>query len=323
MFPIEVVVVGSYVLDHCWNTQTFPKVGETRIGTFSAGPGGKGFNQAVASQRQGARTAFLGAIGKDLLGDTARQFAESEGLHAVFDVRPDVPTAAASIVVDAKGQNLICVALGANETLSPEFVRSQEKLISQAKVLICQLENNLEATRTALQLARQHKVLSILNPAPINEKLDLELLRLADVITPNESEFAFLVKHLLNRDLHQHFFNLADGLVHLMCRELGVPTVIITLGEAGCFISHDTVQRRGDGDLCYRIPAESVRVRDTTGAGDAFNGGLAAGLVQNAFAKPFREALRYANQVAGLSTEAAGAAPAMPTHDQVRARFPS
>lgn len=322
MIPIEVVVAGSYVLDHCWNTQTFPRVGETRIGTFSAGPGGKGFNQAVACQRQGVRTAFLGAIGQDLQGDTARRFAEGEGMHAVFEVRPEVPTAAASIVVDALGQNLICVALGANERLSPGFIQQQEKLISQAKVLICQLENNLEATRCALQLARQHKILSILNTAPINEQLDLDLLQLADVITPNESEFAFLVRHLLKRDLPADFFSLADGLMHLMCRELGVQTVIITLGDKGCFVSHDTVRRRGDRDLCYRLPAESVRVRDTTGAGDAFNGGLAAGMVQNGFAKPFKEAVRVANQVAALSTESAGAAPSMPTAAQLKARFP-
>ncbi len=321
--PIEVVVVGSYVQDHCWNTRTFPRVGESRIGTFSTGPGGKGFNQAVACQRQGVRTAFLGAIGKDLLGDTARRFADDESLTAFWDVHADVATAASSIVVDGRGDNLICVALGANERLSAAFVRQQEKLIRQAKVLVCQLENNLEATREALLIAREHKVLSILNTAPINEALALDLLQLADVITPNETEFTFLVRHLLKRDVPPGFFDMADGLMHLLCRELGVQTVVMTLGEHGCFVSHDTVQRRGDGDLCYRLPAESVKVRDTTGAGDAFSGGLAAGLVQQAFAKPFKGAVRHANRVAAMSTENPGTAPAMPSFDAVRQRFGS
>jgi len=321
MMPIDVVVIGSYVQDHCWNTQTFPKVGESRIGVFSTGPGGKGFNQAVASQRQGVRTAFLGAIGQDLLGDIAKQFAADESLHALWDVHPEVATAASSIVVDAKGDNLICVALGANDSLSAEFIRQHEKIIRQAKVLVCQLENNLAATREALMIAREHKVLSILNTAPINEQVTLDLLRLADVITPNETEYAFLVRHLLKRDLPPGYFDMADGLMHLLCRELGVPTVVMTLGAQGCFVSHDTVQRRGDGDLCYRLPAEAVRVRDTTGAGDAFSGGLAAGLVQGAFAKPFKDAVRHANRVAGMSTELPGTAPAMPSFDAVIARF--
>ena len=327
MSGADVVVVGSYVQDHCWSTKQFPRAGESRIGAFSTGPGGKGFNQAVASHRLGVATCFIGAIGRDHLGATAQAFARDDGLRAEWEIREDAPTAASSIVVDATGANLIVVALGANEKLSPGFVRAHAALLQRARVVLCQLENDLNATRAALTLARDAGAIPVLNTAPINEGLARDLLALSDVVTPNETEFAFLVERLTgDHEAAQAALQAAylpDAELHGLCRRIGVPHVVITLGGAGCFVSHKDGHLPAAEDAYYRVAPESVAVLDTTGAGDAFSGGFAAGLVQFGGLDGFERAVRYANRVAALSTETQGTAPAMPSRATVEARFPS
>jgi ribokinase len=322
MFPLDVVVLGSYVQDHCWLTRELPARGETRIGTFATFPGGKGFNQAVACHRQGVKTCFLGSIGRDALGESARRYARDFELPCEWEQHDDIATAAASVVVDARGDNLICVALGANEAMSSAFVHARERLIADAKVLVCQLECNLGAVRTALSCARANGTLSILNPAPINDGLTRELLELADIVTPNETEFLFLLERCFDKKIAPRFWELSDALLHQLCRVTGIPTVVLTLGERGVFVSHADAKLRKDIDAYYRVEAETVHVKDTVGAGDAFSGGLAAGMIRYHFKQSFRQAVIYANRVAGLSTEKAGAAPAMPSHADVKARFP-
>jgi ribokinase len=321
MDEYDVIVVGSYVQDHCWRVRDFPKTGESRIGTFTTGPGGKGFNQAVASQRQNARTCFLGALGKDALAETAKAYAQSVTLNARWEQWDTVPTATSSILVNAQGENRIVVALGANDYLSPEFVRNHTNLIQQTRVLVCQLENQLSATQEALHIARHSPhTTSILNPAPINDQFDRALCSLADITTPNETEFAFLMKHFFDLSLTPFYWNAPDAELHQLCRKLEVSTVVITLGDQGCFVSHADPTLRADTKPFYRIPCESVSCIDTTGAGDAFNGGLAAALThyQN---QAFEKAVCYANKVAALSTEKQGTAPAMPTRSEVELRF--
>lgn len=322
MNPVDVVVLGSYVQDHCWVTETFPGDGESRIGRFSTGPGGKGFNQAVACHRQGVRTAFLGAIGRDALGATAQAYAADNGIAAIWEERDDATTAASSILVDASGQNRIVVALGANEKLSVAFVASHRQAIHDAQVLVCQCENELAATREALATARRHGTLTVLNPAPINPRMSAELLALADIATPNETEFAFLLRHLHGRQVAPDYWELADPLLHGLCRSTGIPTVVITLGDKGCFVSHGDAPVRKDGETYYRLGAEPVRCVDSTGAGDAYTGGLAAGLVLYR-EQPFRRAVEHATRVAALAVEKPGTAPAMPTRAEVQARFES
>ena len=320
----DVVVIGSYVQDHCWNTASFPAVGESRIGRFSTGPGGKGFNQAVACRKQGVRTLFLGAVGRDRLGETAQNFAREVDLDAQWEIRDDVPTAASSIVVNARGENLIVVALGANDALSVEFVARHRRAIRDARVLVCQLENHLPATHDAMAGARDGKTLVVLNTAPINDAMGADLLAMADIITPNETEFAWLVERLGgDRDAvaaAKAAGYLPDPLLHQLCRRSNVPTVVITLGEHGCFVSHADPSRHRDSEPYYRVPPERVDAVDTTGAGDAFSGGLAAGLVRFAD-QPLRRAAEHANRVAALSVEKPGTAPAMPTLAEVQARF--
>ncbi len=305
----DVVVVGSYVQDLAFNTSAFPAPGETRIGQFKTGPGGKGFNQAVACHRQGVETLFVGAVGSDLFADALRDFLASEKLEAMLQVCDDVSSGAASIVVNADAENLIVVALGANDLLSSDFVRAHADAIGGAGVLVCQAENNLPATAEAMTVARASGTTTVLNPAPINPALDRDLLALADIIVPNETEFAFLMEHLFDTPLAEDYWTAADEDIDTLCRKTGNHTVILTLGDKGCFVSRP--------DEHYRVPAASVSPVDTTGAGDAFNGGLASGLLK--FSDDFRQAVAHANVVAGLSTQKPGTAPAMPTSADVAA----
>ena len=316
----DVVVVGSYVQDLAFNTEIFPAPGETRIGSFRTGPGGKGFNQAVACNRLGVKTFFIGAVGDDIFAKGVREFIASEGLTAELQVCPDHATGAASIVVNGDGQNLIVVALGANDHLSENHIADFASEISAAKYLVCQVENHLPATEKAMRIAREHGTKTILNPAPINEGLTLALVQGADILTPNETEFVFLMKNVFGQKIPDDFWLQDDASIHGFCRQSGVETVVLTLGDKGCFVSFDenseNAKKSADGPY-YRVPATSVDVKDTTGAGDACNGGLAAGLVK--FPGDFRAAIKYANKVAGLSTTKPGTAPAMPTLAEVDA----
>ncbi|KGI77071.1 ribokinase [Oleiagrimonas soli] len=317
----KVVVVGSYNQDHVWQVDRFPQPGETRRGGgFRTGPGGKGFNQAIACVRQDVTTAFVGARGHDALGDGAAALAEAEGLTGCWQVREDVPTGTAAILVEASGQNQIIVDLAANERLDPDFLCTQSALFADARVLLAQLENNLDATRTALQLGGEHELIRVLNPAPVHPDLDADLLGLADVLTPNESEFAQLCARFLDTEVAtDDVATLDDERLHALCRQLCGGSVVVTLGRHGSFVSHGDA-RRGDEAACYRVAAETVKAIDTTGAGDAFCGALVAGLADERVTR-FADAVRHAGRVAALSTERAGAATAMPRRDEVVARF--
>lgn len=317
----QVVVVGSYVQDHAWLVDAFPRSGETRRAHgFNTGPGGKGFNQAVACARQGVATAFVGAIGEDRLGAIAQDFARAENLPCRWQIRNDSPTAASSIVVNAHGENRIAVNFAANERLDPDFVRAQSDLFADAKILLLQLENNLDAIAAALELGERHGLTRLLNPAPVVAGLQGDLVRRADILTPNETEFALLLERLADDRIDPATLaGRGDAELHALARRLGVETVVITLGAQGSFVSHGDA-RRGDDAAHYRLPPERVHTVDTTGAGDAFSGALAAAMVlfHNA---PFRRAVAHANRAAALSTETVGTAPAMPTFAAVTERF--
>jgi len=319
--PGRVVVVGSYVQDHAWFCDTFPQRGETRIATgFNTGPGGKGFNQAIACHRQGVDTTFIGAIGDDMMGDCARQFAQAESLDARWQVINEAPTAASSIVVDARGENRIVVSLGANQWLDPSFVQRECKSSRSVRVMLCQLENDLDAISAAVDAADACGALRMLNPAPMHPGLDAVLLHRIDILTPNETEFAMLLRHCEHAEVDADALaGLDDATLHALVRRLELRTAVITLGAHGCFVSH-AQDRHGDAKPFYRIAPENVRAIDTTGAGDAFSGALAAALLLYE-GEPFAKAVRHANRAAALSTETIGTAPAMPTFAQTTTRF--
>jgi len=317
----RVVVVGSFNVDHVWTTTTLPRPGETLAGRYASGPGGKGFNQAVAAARAGARTSFLCALGDDAGGQLARALATADGID-LRDQRSTMPTGTAGIYVDGEGRNSIVIGPGANADLSNEFVAGQQDAIAGAGVLLAQLESPPDAVADALRRARAAGVMTLLNPAPANAPTTPALLSLVDVLTPNESEFSTLVSHHVGTRIDDDVVATLDqSSLHALCRQL-LPdgSVVITLGASGCLVSHPDATLRDDATACYRIAAETAHAIDTTGAGDAFNGALAASLA-DAPQAPFATHVRFASRYAALSTERAGAAMSMPRRDEVLARF--
>jgi len=305
----EVLVVGSYVQDLIWRCGSFPHPGETIVGRFTAGPGGKGSNQAAACARAGVPTGFVGALGNDGLAREARDFHRREGIFARFATRPRLATGTAAILVNAAGENEIIVALGANAALRPADVAPA--WIRRARVVVTQLESNLAATAHALRHARRAGVTTVLNPAPMRADFDPALLRHVDVLIPNETEFVALLRRCGVSATPAQLNRWSPARLHQQCRHLGVPVVIVTLGARGCFLSR--------ADTWEHIAGHrGVRVVDTTGAGDAFVGGFAAGLVR--FDGDVSRAAHLANAGAALSVTKPGAAPAMP-HRREIARF--
>lgn len=307
----QVVVVGSYVQDLVWNCPAFPVPGETTIGTFSSGPGGKGSNQAVASARAGAPVLFVAALGRDAVGATARAFYKTEKIPARWIEKPGHATGTAAILVNAAGQNEIVVALGANARLAKTDLPAA--LFAGAKVVVTQLETNTAAAKAALKSARAAGAVALLNPAPMRPDFDRSLLRHADILVPNETEFAALV-NLLRAGGRTDFTEadlgaLDDAAIHALAREFGPSVVIVTLGKRGCLVS----QKSG---FAF-IPAFKVKAVDTTGAGDAFVGGFSAGLVK--FKGDLLAAARFGTAVAALSVTKRGAALAMPRAKEIAA----
>ena len=321
----RVVVVGSFNVDHAWTAATLPRPGETLAGRYASGPGGKGFNQAVAAARAGAGATFVCALGEDAGGAGARAMAQAEGI-ALAAARSDAPTGTAGILVAADGANSIVVAAGANADLSAAFVEAQGDAIAGAGVVLAQLEVPVDAVRAALRLARRAGVPTLLDPAPADGGTTPDLLALCDVVTPNETEFAALAGRHLDATLDPAgIAAMDDAALHALCRQL-LPggRVVVTLGGRGCFVSHpDAAPDRagGGGPIAFqRLPAERAGVVDTTAAGDAFAGALAASLALDLHA-PFHRHLRFAGRYAALAAERPGAARAMPRRSEVVARF--
>lgn len=308
----KVVVVGSFNVDHVWRCEALPAPGATIAGRYSTGPGGKGFNQAVAARRAGAETTFVCALGDDAGGAMARGLAAQDGFALTAEASSE-PTGTGGIYVDARGRNTIVIGPGANAALSIDFVQAQQTLLAAAKVVLVQLESPVETIEASLALAREAGVTTVLNTAPADAPSSIGLLKLADVITPNETEFSALLSRHVGERVDPNDVAALDGAsLHALCRKLvGSGTVVVTLGAVGVFVSHAEDTLRGDTQPYYRVGAEQVQAIDTTGAGDAFNGALVASIAHSPDA-PFARHVRFANQFAGRSTEKEGAAAAMP-----------
>ena len=319
----QVIVVGSFNVDHVWRCAELPAVGATIAGQYATGPGGKGFNQAVAAARAGAHTAFVCSLGDDPGGTLARHLASAEGI-GLYAEASDQPTGTAGIYVDARGRNSIVIGAGANGSLSAAVLAADPGLLAGARVLLAQLESPVESIEAALAQARAVGLITMLNPAPANATTHTGLLGQVDVLTPNETEFAaLLARHVGERVDPDSVAALSGAELHSLCRKL-LPqgSVVVTLGSVGVFVSHAEEQLRGDAAPYYRLAAESVTASDTTGAGDAFNGALAASLAGAGPDAAFIGHVRFANRYAALSTERPGAALSMPALAEVQARFP-
>jgi ribokinase len=299
----RIVILGIFVADTAYRAERQPKMGETILGrTFALGPGGKGSNQSVAAAMAGGQVHFITRLGRDDFAGIARSTWAKAGVIPEITEDPESYTGAAYIFIeDATGNNAIIVAPGAAGRISVEDVESRAELIGGASVFVTQLEQPIPAAHRALEIARKGGARTILNPAPAAE-LPPGMLALCDFVTPNESE--------------------AEGITGVPVRSVadaeraaeallaqGVGAAIITLGEKGALYR--------DGSRTVHVPVfDAGPVVETTGAGDAFNGGFATALAEGA--DPV-EAVRFGCATASISVTRPGTAPSMPTRAEIDA----
>jgi ribokinase len=273
----DLVVVGSYNAGLSVQSDKLPAPGETVVGgRLDNGPGGKGANQAIGARRLGTDVLFVTRIGSDAFGDEARSVLLAEGLPGRGILTDDAsPTGVALILVDAAGQNAISVAPGANLNLSaPDVTAAFGADLSRCRYLLLQLECRAELAVGLASQARESGYRAILNPAPARP-LPPDALASFDIITPNAGELRTIAASL----------GLADAATDAAAQRLldyGISDVVVTLGEGGALWASAAGLRHFDA-----YPVQAV---DTTGAGDAFNAGLAAALVRG---EPMASAIDY------------------------------
>lgn len=296
----KVVVIGSFNVDLTGRTPHFPQPKETVMGsTFQMGPGGKGFNQAVAAHKVGANLTMVAKIGNDPFKNVILDTMKDLDMNQGYIIQCDTSTGCALILVDeTTGENEIVVLPGANTTFSKDDIDALEPLIKESEYILLQLEINQDANEHIMNLCEKHHKKVIVNTAPYNHISD-EFLSKAYMVTPNEIEATQLT------GINVHDFDSAKQAANIF-KSKGVKHVIITLGSQGAFISSDQIETI--------IPAFKVNAIDTTGAGDAFNGGLLAALSKG---KSILEAARFASAVAALSVQKIGATLSMPSLEEV------
>lgn len=297
----KVTVFGSFVVDLMGRTPHLPVPGETVKGSiFKMGPGGKGFNQGVAAHKAGADVTMVTKLGKDAFANVALDAMNELGMKKdkVF-ITEETETGCALIMVDENSsQNEIVVILGACNTITDEEVESLTEELKESEYLLTQLETNVSAVEKIVDIAVENNVKVILNTAPVQPVSD-EVLKKVYLITPNEVEAEILTG--IPVDGKENADKAADWFF-----EKGVQNVLITLGGRGVYIA--TKEKR------EIISAYKVKAIDTTGAGDAFNGGLVAALAEG---KDIWEAARFANALAAIAVQRLGTTPAMPTREEI------
>ena len=292
----DISVLGIFVADISFSGTKIPAIGETILGDkYNIGPGGKGCNQAIAIARLGGRVDFISKIGKDAYGELALSTLKKNEIKTENIIQDaNLQTGVAGILVDKKsGKNAINVIVGAPTTLKINEISKQINIIKDSKIFLTQLEVPKDVTLHCLKIAKENGCITILNPAPASE-ITKEFYSNIDYFTPNETEAEFYTGVKITSEKE------AKLAAHKLI-SFGIKKVIITLGEKGLFYA--------DGQDEIYLKANSVKTVDTTGAGDAFNGGLAFGLSKG---KSIKECLELANKVAGISTTKLGAGDAMP-----------
>ena len=299
----KVVILGVFVADTAYRAARQPRMGETILGlSFALGPGGKGSNQAVASAMAGAETHFISRLGRDPFAEMALATWAKAGVIPAVSQHADSYTGAAYIFIEAAtGNNAIIVSPGAAALISVADVEAQAALIAGADVFVTQLEQPIPVALHALRLARAAGVRTILNPAPA-ATLPAGMLGYCDYVTPNESEAEGLTGIKVT--------GVETAVVAARAlRAAGAGAAIITLGENGA-LYHDATQT-------LHVPAIIAGpVVETTGAGDAFNGGFAAALAGGA--DPITS-VRFGAATAGISVTRPGTAPSMPARAEIEA----
>ncbi|EOH72254.1 MULTISPECIES: ribokinase [Enterococcus] len=298
-----ITIIGSINLDRTIRVKQMPKPGETMHTKeiFSAG-GGKGANQAVAAKRSETVTNFIGAVGNDAAGDMMRELLSEEGIDlSGVQTLEKQATGQAYIIVDDQGENSIMIHSGANNAFTPQQVKEHAELIKASDFVIAQFESTLESTIEAFTIARQAGVKTILNPAPALEEVPEDLLKVTDMIIPNETETEILTGIKVTDEA-----SLKTASDHL--HQLGIEAVIITIGSKGAF--YDVNGRSGI------IPAFKVNAVDTTAAGDTFIGAMSSILAKD-FSN-LEQAIEYGNKASSLTVQRFGAQPSIPYKNELK-----
>ena len=299
----KVVILGVFVADTAYRAPRQPKMGETIMGkSFVLGPGGKGSNQAVAAAMAGAETHFVSRLGKDPFAEMALATWKKAGVIPAVTQDPKSYTGAAYIFIeDSTGNNAIIITPGAAAEISNADIDANADLIRGAKVFMTQLEQPISVAIHALRMARAAGVTTILNPAPA-ASLPEGTLALCDYVTPNETEAEALT------GLPVTTIAEAEAAARAL-RAMGAGAAIITLGDKGALF-HDATHT-------VHVPTfKAGPVVETTGAGDAFNGGFAAALAEG---QDPVAAVRFGSATAGISVTRAGTAPSMPSRAGIEA----
>ncbi len=295
-----VTVVGSFAVGMTLRTSRMPVFGETLIGAdFDMGPGGKGSNQAVGTARLGASSYFVGIIGEDKLGEIATDLYAAEGVNTEYLVKTrQMATGVGFIILNQAGQNGIILDMSANKLMDAAFVDRVEQQIARSDIVMSVLEIPPAAAIRGMELGQKHGVRTLLNPAPAT-KLDDAVFKYIDYITPNETELRILMG--LPPDDPAPTLDLAARL-----HARGTKNVIVTRGEKGALVL--------SGGTLTEVPGLTVDVVDTTGAGDAFNSGLAVALIEG---KSLIDAVKFANCAGALACTRLGVIPSLANRPMV------
>jgi len=299
-----ITVLGSFVADLAFRTPKVPAWGETILGSdFKLGPGGKGSNQAVAAARLGGKVGFISKLGRDPFGDLARQTYKQEGIDTkfVFETLEHATGGATIILDEVTGENAIIVFPGACFHVTTAEIDQARERIAESSVFLTQLELQIPSVEYGLKIAHELGVTTILNPAP-GLPVPKSIFAFCDYVTPNESEAASLtgIPVVSVADAERA----ADALL-----AKGARNAVITLGAQGAFVKN--------GKLAKHVLAVNAGpVVETTGAGDAFNGGFALALAEG---RDIVSATQFGCVVAGISVTRPGTAPSMPSRGEVDA----
>jgi ribokinase len=299
---VHVVVVGSTNFDVVVKAERLPKEGESMLATnLKFFPGGKGANQAVAVARLGARTTFIGSVGQDMIGDFLIQGLEANAIDTTY-VKRDTQrsTGCAFIMLFPNGNNSIVVDPAANFSLTPADIERAEAAIRKADALCTVLEVPMEVVEAALRTARKAGILTVLDAGP-PRNCPPEILKLADIVSPNETE----LEHLTGEEISGRV-SAREAAVKLL--DLGVKTVVLKLGSDGSMLV--------TGKTSKHFPACKVNAVDPTAAGDAFTAALTVQLAQGA---KMEAAIRFSNLAGALAVTKLGAQPSLPTQEEVEA----
>jgi len=298
----NISVLGIFVADLVFFGKDIPSKGQSILGDdFKIGPGGKGSNQAITVAKLGGNIDFITKIGKDSYGEMALNLYKENNVKTdSVLIDNNNPTGVAGIMVDQYGNNAINIVPGASGKITDQDIHSNLEIIKNSKVFLTQLEIPHDVTINALKLAKENNCITILNPAPAREIAESDF-KLIDYFTPNETEAEYYLNQKLDNDE-----DIKDAASKFL--DKGVKNIIITLGEKGSYFANN------EQNFFIKSHNLKEKVIDTTGAGDVFNGALAFSLANDTNIK---DAILFANKVAGISTTRLGAANSVPSLNEV------